>query len=63
MSDLLEPTPQWQLKPQLLFCGKLFGCDLYVDTKSLTKRDLTENFINKAIEIADSQTEEDSNNE
>ena len=31
MSDLLEPTPEYELKPKLIYVGKLFGMDLYLD--------------------------------
>lgn len=27
----LEPTPEYEFKPKLIFVGKLFGMDLYID--------------------------------
>lgn len=33
MTDLLDPTDQWKLKPNLMWCGRLLGMDLYVDVQ------------------------------
>ena len=31
MDDKLELTPEYEMKPKLIFVGKLFGMDLYLD--------------------------------
>lgn len=31
MTDLPQPTPEYELKPKLVYVGRLLGMDLYLD--------------------------------
>lgn len=49
MMDELTVTPQHQLMPQLHWCGKLLGRNIYVDTNDLAKRQLIEDLIENMV--------------
>lgn len=38
MNKLPEPTPEHQLKPQLVWLGKFLGMDIYMDLQPIKKR-------------------------
>lgn len=49
MDELLEPTPQHELKPHLEWCGRLLGRDLYIDTRDPAMRDLAQKILSKKL--------------
>lgn len=45
MKNDLEPTEQYFTKPNLQWFGKLWGCDLYIDTRNQSLRRMAEQLI------------------
>jgi hypothetical protein len=51
------------IKPELHWCGRILGNDVYVDTNNPKQRDFVEQVLTKALERLDAPTKQEQDND